>query len=104
MIEYMIRTEDGGWFDLHRNDFGAVLKPISVASQPAPGWGDHRIACEGIEISFSYEDPGIQVSFEGEISDDLAKKIVEEILGRVEEATGQSGYIVSLAGDTPIRF
>ena len=104
MIEYMIRRRDGDWFDLHRDDYAEVLRPKSFGSRPISGWGDHRIECENVEISFSYEDPGIQVSFEGTIADAKAKQIVEEIRERIEAATGQKGYVISLAGDRPIRF
>ncbi len=104
MIEYMIRTCDGDWFNLHRKDYEAVLKPKSFASGPESGWGDHRIACEGIEISFSYEDPGIQVAFEGDIPEDVAKQIVEEIRERIEAATHQKGYVVDLRGHQIIQF
>lgn len=96
MIEHLIRTCDGDWFNLHRKDFEVVLKPRSFASRPVSGWGDHRIVCENVEISFSYEDPGFQVAFEGDIEEDLAKQIVEEIRESIETATHQKGYVVSL--------
>jgi hypothetical protein len=104
MIEYMIRTCDGEWFNLHRNSYAEVLKPKSFASQPASGWGDHRIKAEGVEISFSYEDPGIQVIFEGDLPEALAMQIVDEIRESIEKVTNQKGYVISLAGDKPIRF
>lgn len=104
MLEYMIRTCDGDWFNLHRDVNEEVLRPKSFHSRPVSGWGDHRILCEDVEISFSYEDPGIQIAFEGEIAETTAKQIVEEILERIEDATRQEGYIISLAGDRPIRF
>ena len=99
MIEHLIRTRDGDWFNLHCKDYEAVLKPKSFASQPVSGWGDHRIVCENVEISFSYEDPGIQVAFEGDIPEDIANQIVEEIRESIEAATHQKGYVVCLAGD-----
>lgn len=104
MIEYMIRRRGGDWFDLHRDDYAAVLRPESFQSRPVSGWGDHRIECGNVEISFAYEDPGIQVSFEGDIANAKARRIVEEIREKIEAATGQKGYVVDLSGDRPIRF
>ena len=104
MMEYMIRTCDGDWFNLHRDSFTEVLKPKSFASQLAAGWGDHRIKTEGVEVSFSYEDPGIQVTFESDLPEALAMQIVEEIRESIEIATNQKGYVISLTGDKPIRF
>ena len=97
-------TRDGNWFNLHRDSFAEVLKPKSFDSQRLSGWGDHRIETEGVEISFSYEDPGIQVMFEGDLPEALATQIVEEIRENIETATNQKGYVISLAGEKPIRF
>ena len=104
MMEYMIRTCDGDWFNLHRDSYAEVLKPKSFPSRPTSGWGHHRIKTEGVAISFSYEDPGIQVIFEGDLPEALALQIVEEIRERIETATNQKGYVISLAGNKPIRF
>ena len=104
MIEYMIRTCDGNWFDLHRNQLEAVLKPSSFASRPIEGWGHHRIDCEGAAISFSYEDPEIQICFESGITEQTAKQIVEETRESMQEHTNLKGHVMSLAGDKPILF
>lgn len=49
----------------------------------------------GCEVSFSYEDPGIQVSFvKGQIDREQALRIAEGVLASVEAATGQRGEVV----------
>ena len=95
-MEFLIRRTDGEWFEFHRERFPAVLKPASFASQPVRGWGDHRIEVEGVQVSFSFEDPGIQVSFDGQIEAAKASQIVEEILASIETCTGQHGRVVPL--------
>jgi hypothetical protein len=95
-MDFLIRRTDGEWFDLHYEQMPAVLKPASFASRPVEGWGDHRIEVEGVHVSFSDEDPGIQVSFEGEIDETKARQIVEEILASIETSTGQRGKVVPL--------
>ncbi len=97
MYEFLIKRTDGDWFDLHANRFAEVLHPTSFASRPVEGWGDHRIEVDGVQISFSYEDPGFHICFEGEgISESKAKQIVNEICSNIIKATGQSGKVVTL--------
>ncbi len=99
-MEFLIRCKQEEWFDLKCDRFQAVLKPTSYASAMVEGWGDHRICIRDVirdvEISFSFEDPGIQVTFENSCETTFAQKIVEEILDNLQRATGQVGYIVPL--------
>ena len=95
-MEFLLRRTDGSWFDLRREQFGEVLKPSSYASRIVAGWGDHRIEVDGVEVAFSFEDPGIQVSFDGRIDAATASRIVEEVLASVETKTGQRGTVVPL--------
>jgi hypothetical protein len=61
------------------------------------GWGDYRILVEGTEIAFSFEDPGIQVSFEGgKISEIQAKQIIDEICVNITTLTNQQCKVVPL--------
>ena len=95
MIEYLIRRTDGEWFDL-QGQLEAALKPSSFPSRRIEGWGDWRIQTQGVEISFSYEDPGIQVCIEGELPPHVADQMAEEIRRNVERVTGQKGRVVAL--------
>jgi hypothetical protein len=96
MTEYLIRRTDGEWFDLHATRFGEALRPISFASERVPGFGNWRIRIEGVEISFSYEDPGMQITIEGELPPAIADQIAEEIRQNIELVTGQKARVVAL--------
>ena len=74
-MEYQIRCNESDWFDLKKDDFATAFKPNSFESTVIQGWGDHRIIISGIEISFSYEDPGIQVVFEGEVEEVFTNQV-----------------------------
>jgi hypothetical protein len=96
MAEYLIRRADGDWFDIPAPRAAEAYRPTSFASERVDGWGDWRIRCEGVEISFSYEDPGIQVCIEGELSEAVADQIADEIRQSIERVTGQKGRLVAL--------
>jgi hypothetical protein len=96
-MEFLIRRSDGDWFDLHTNRFEEVLRPSSFESRPVHGWGDHRIEVRGCPISFSYEDPGIQVCFEGDgLTEAEASQIANEVAASITTATGQSSEVMPL--------
>lgn len=95
-MEYLIRCNHSDWFNLRKDDFATILKPISFESAVIQGWGDHRIKVNGIEVAFSYEDPGIHVIFEGDVNEEFAEQFVDEILSNIERTTGQTGYILPL--------
>jgi hypothetical protein len=96
MVEFLIRRTDGEWFDLKVDQMAEALCPTSFEYRRAEGSGDWRIHTQGVDVSFSYEDPGIQISFEGEISEALAEAIVEEIRINLQRVTGQKGRIVPI--------
>ncbi len=96
-MEFLIKRTDGDWFDLRQQQFDEALRPSSYSSNRIPGWGDHRIVVEGCEVSFSYEDPGIQVVFEcPDFPEDKAAIIVREIAQNISSATGQGSAVVAL--------
>ncbi len=95
-LEYLIRPIDDDWFNLGRSDFKEAFRPDSFEFSEIEGWGDHRIRINDVELVFSYEDPGIQISFEGTTSISFAEAVIAEILSNIEKATGQSGRIVPL--------
>jgi len=93
-MEFLIRRTDGEWFDGVDRD--KTLRPNSFGSKVIKGWGDHRIEVQGVEVSFSYEDPGWQIVFEGPIEATMARQIVQEIAGNITAATGQGSRIVEM--------
>lgn len=73
MIEYLIKPTESEWFTFPEGT--APYRTIRTPFTAVDGWGNGRIEVEGCEISFSYEDPGIQVAFEGTISQARADEI-----------------------------
>jgi len=96
VIEYLIRRTDGEWFD-YPLPLPEFCHPTTVEWKVVEGWGNARFAVAGVEVSVSDEDPGLQVSFEGDIDPNLAGKVVNEMLDNVEQATGQKGRIVQIS-------
>jgi hypothetical protein len=97
MIEFLIQPVNDDWLNLYKDQFAQVFLPRSFPSQPIEGWGDYRIRVKGTEIAFSYEDPGIQVSFEGgEITEVQAKQIIDEICINITTFTNQQCRVVPL--------
>ena len=96
MTEYLIRRTDGEWFDIPASRAAEAYRPTSFASQRIDGWGDWRIRCEGVEISFSYEDPGIQISIDGDLPKNVADQIADEVRQNIERVTAQRGRVVPL--------
>ena len=95
-MDFLIKRTDGEWFDLPASEFARALAPRTLGSEVIAGCGDHRIRVSGVEVSFSYEDPGFQVTFEGEIPEADARRIVEELCLNIVEATGQQAVVVQL--------
>lgn len=97
MIEFLIRRDDGEWFDIDYGRVDEMLHPNSVAWQRIDGWGTYRIRVLDAEVSFSDEDPGILVVFEsGTVDHATAEKLVREIATNVTLVTGQASRVVPL--------
>ena len=59
--------------------------------------GRYPIEVRGSAISFSYEDAGIQVCFEGDgLTEAEASQIANDIAMSVTTATGQSSEVIPL--------
>ena len=95
-LEFAVRPTDASWFALDRSMFSEILRPSTQESHEISGWGDHRIRAAGVEIAFSVEDSGIEISFEGDISDSDACRLSEEIRANVERATAQGATLIPL--------
>jgi len=88
---------DGRWFDLTKAQFAEAFLPTSYQSKPIEGWGDYCIEVGGCPISFSYEDPGIQICFEKTtFSEDEALKIVGEIADNIFKVTQQKARVIPI--------
>jgi hypothetical protein len=93
MIEFLVKRTDGDWFDLPVGS--DPYRPKTVAYEPL-GTDGNAILIGGCEVSFSFEDPGIQISFDGDIAEDLAERVATEVLERVREISGQQGQLIRI--------
>ncbi len=94
--EFLIRPVHAKWFELSQADWPLVMHPNTVPYRAVSGWGNYRITVEGVEISFSDEDPGIQVTFYGELPADVTDSIVKQIVANIKDRTGEESRIVEL--------
>ncbi len=91
MKEYLIRRKDEDFCLIHVSKFSDVLHPNSFESEKISGWGDYRIKVEDCEISFSFEEVGIQISFEiCEKDNEKTETIISEICQNVEDEIKKS--------------
>ena len=94
MDEYLIKQTDGDWLDIEPRNYESTLVPKSLPWQKIDGWGDFRIKVNGCEISFSYEDVGIQIVFENDtFAPEEELQLLNEILLNITEITGQKGKV-----------
>jgi hypothetical protein len=98
-MEFLIYRTDGQWFDLDPSDFEKVFHPNSFTSRRTEGNGEYCLEVEGCQVVISYEMPGLQVVFDGDISREIAKQIVTEICQNVTSFTGQSGEVLDFTGE-----
>jgi len=95
MIEYLVKRTDGDWFDFPVGSH--PYRPITIPFDRQEGAEEWKIIVEGCPISFSYEDPGIQITFEGEIEPNRAADVVEEIRQQIEHISNQTGEAIQIS-------
>ena len=93
MIEFLANRTDGDWFDLPVGS--DAYRPKTVPYERL-GRDENAILIGGCQVSFSFEDPGIQMSFDGDIAEDLAERVASEVLERIREITGQQGELIRI--------
>ena len=92
MIEFLVKRTDGDWFDLPVGS--GAYRPKTVPYE-AVGTDEQAIRIGECEVSFSFEDPGIQICFHGDIAEELAERVASEVLERIE-ITGQEGEVIRI--------
>lgn len=98
MKEFLIRRKDKDFLLFSTDKFNEVLRPNTIKSEKIEGWGNHRILANGCEISFSFEEVGIQIGFENcEISDENAETIVNEICLNIENEIKSPCYSIQIS-------
>jgi len=94
LIEYLVSRTDGDWFDFppHSDPYTPDLSEIEVIDR-----GGGQIEAEGCLVSFSFEEPGVQVTFEGEINEQRARLVAEGVRRKIEAVSGQKGELVQIS-------
>ncbi len=94
MREFLINCADEDWA-LPFAKWEEVFRPNTVAFKRLPGV-QNRIEVEGVPIYFADESPGIQICIEGELPDETARRIVDDVLENLQRLTGQRGQVIDL--------
>jgi hypothetical protein len=86
--EYLIRpASHDGWLAIPATDLAEVRTPRGYDLRTAPGLGDLHLQAADYEISLSDEDPGWQVTFDGDISHLDSDKLVTQIARQIQDFT-----------------
>jgi hypothetical protein len=98
-FEFLIRG------DIHilPEDFDRIMTPNTLECNKVikNGWVHYQIGND--EYSYSWEIPGIQMTFNKEITFEKAKQIADEVINNIV-ATGQTPELVVLDNSTISRF
>ena len=105
LYEYILVGDFDECFDLHQSKWAEALCPAGIEYYQPIGFGqDHLTLHVGeINVTFSPEPPGWQVSIDKAPSEEQAYLLVEAIHKNIESVSGQKGKIVPL-GNSPIRY
>jgi len=96
--EYLIKTVDGSDYKFDGKPIVDCLSPEEMEVKVVqPEYGDVGIVINGIELSFCFEPPGLQVAIEvGEPTEQEIESILGAIIKKLEKSTGQQGEFVPL--------
>jgi hypothetical protein len=85
---FELRREDGDWIELPPERYAEAFEPTDVPARDVPGYGDHRLAIEGVDVAFEVDDHCVRVLFEGEIEPAHARRLALGIRDRVGRILG----------------
>ena len=96
-FEYLIRFEGGGRFVfVPPASLAEVLAPRGYGFEPVDGPGDLRVRLGSVEIEYSLEMPGWQITIDGAEDRAWADAVVDTVARQLEEVTGSSAVVVRL--------
>lgn len=98
-FEFLIR----GDINLSNENYERVMTPNSIPYKKIlkEDWPFYQVGED--EFSYSWEMPGIQMTFNPEITYEKAKMIAEEVMENLK-AEGQDAELVELKSDVIYRF
>ncbi len=89
MREYLIRPVEGhDWIPVAADALAQVLTPAGWDVHVVPGLGSHRVSVDGVEVAFSDDQVGWQVSVEGQLSHDRADALVDTVARQLAAHAG----------------
>lgn len=92
-----------GDIDIPTAEFDEIMTPNTFNWEKLIKEDWHFYHIDGDEYSYSFEMPGIQMTFNKEVSFPKAKKIADEVIENIIK-TGQEADLVIVDKDTPIGF
>ncbi|ASU32274.1 hypothetical protein [Mucilaginibacter xinganensis] len=98
-FEFLIK----GDIDIPNEKFDKIMVPISLICRKVEkdNWIYYQIGND--EFSYSFEPPGIQMTFNKEITFNKAKQIADEVLNNIR-STGQEAELVILSSGNIYKF
>ena len=92
-----------GDLDISKEDYDKIMTPKSFEWNKIikDDWPYYQIGQD--EFSYSWEEPGIQMTFNNEITFEKAKRIADEIIQNIE-TTGQDVELIILNKENIYRF
>jgi hypothetical protein len=87
-----IRQEDWGLFALEERSEREQLFPRSIEYhvEPCEDWNRIRFVVRGVSVSVTVEVSRIEILVEGEMPEELASRIAEEVRAKAEAASQRS--------------
>lgn len=89
-MEFMIRTQNGDWFDFPDTCGPEVFLPLGLEASVMADSLVAKVKYEENIFSFSMEEPGIQVVLEsGNITQEQAIEFIGAVIKTIESSTKQ---------------
>ncbi|MDY3558525.1 hypothetical protein R5W23_005645 [Gemmata sp. JC673] len=90
-LQFVVRQEDRRWFVLEHSAGREALYPTVTAHTPEPcsEWNQIRFRVEGVPVSVTEGVSEIEIIVEGQLPEDLAVRIAEEVRANAERAIGK---------------
>lgn len=101
-FEFLLMAPDD--IEIRNEDFDRIMTPDSMEWEKIHknSWVYYQVGND--EFSYSFEMPGIQMTFNDDISFDKAKQIADEVATKLSGYTGWEVTANLISGDKPIKF
>lgn len=100
-FEFLITPGD---IEVKKEDFDRVMTPNSFPWTKSIKGNWPYFEVNNDEFSYSWEEPGIQMTFNNAISYNKAKLIADEVVTKLSEYTGQEVNLIFIPKDKVINF